>query len=121
MAQVLGIVDIIWRGTRVDVEKGATLMLGGLQQKEVVTNTRVDYAREFMPSKITATAIVLRGMSVLDLFAPGQAELQVQADSGQTWVFPDAFISNRPDITSGEGGKLKIEWAAGAALEQLNG
>jgi hypothetical protein len=50
-----------------------------------------------------------------------EGELQVICDTGQTYVFADAFLTDRPEMTSGEGGKIELKWAAGAPEELLNG
>ena len=122
MAQLLGIVDILWRGQKIDIEKGATLRLGGLQNMPVVMGRQVGRAQEFVASEVKATTNLARGMRLLDLYGSGQeGELQAICDTGQTYVFADAFLTNRPEATSGEGGKIELVWAAGEAEELLNG
>lgn len=117
MAQVLGITDIIWRGQNIPVEKGSTVKLGGIKGMPVVTGRRVDEAREFEASEIKGTFALRRGMSLLAIFAPGQAGLEVLCDTGQSYSWTDAFVTNRPEATSGEGGKVEIIWAAGEPNE----
>ena len=121
MAQALGLISVIWRGQKITVEKGGTVTLGGLLQKEIITGQQVDYADEFHSSEIDVTARIKRGTSVLALFAGGQGELQVQCDTGQTYTWPDAFIADQAKFTAGDGGKLKIKWKAGSPTEVLNG
>ena len=121
MAQVLGIIDLIWNGTTLDVEKGATVMLGGFQQKEVVTESDVHYARENVASEIEATVVLQRGQKLSDIYLAGAYELQANCDTGQSFVWPGAFLSNRPKVTAGEGGKVQLQWRAGTYQELLNG
>lgn len=121
MAQSLGIIDVTWRGAKLDIEKGAKLRLGGLKQNGVMSTRRQHYAQEFEGSEITCTLVVKRGMRITDLFAPGEGELQALCDTGQSFVWNDAFVMNRPDMTAGEGGKLEIKWGASEPEELQNG
>lgn len=121
MAQTLGLISVIWRGANVPVEKGGKVTLGGLQQKEVIVGQQVDYANEMVASQVQATSRLKRGDSLLSLYAPGTGELQVQCDTGQTYLWPAAFLSTMPTFTGSDGGKLNLEWRAGAPEELLNG
>ncbi|MFN7001787.1 MAG: phage tail tube protein, partial [Elioraea tepidiphila] len=71
MAQTLGIVDVVWRGRRLPVEKGAKFKPGGLVSKPVVTGRRVDRAEEFQPGEVKATTVLLRGQRLADLYSTG--------------------------------------------------
>ncbi|MDO9501389.1 phage tail tube protein [Falsiroseomonas sp.] len=117
MAQTLGIVDFTWRGQSIPAKKGSKFKLGGTKSNPVVTGRRVDHAHEFEASEVSATFALRRGMSLLALFAPGEGPLEVLADTGQTYSFPDAFVTNRPEATSGEGGDVEIMWSAGEPNE----
>lgn len=116
--QVLGIVDIYWRGRNIPVEKGAKLRLGGIKNNAVTYGRGVGRAQEFQASEITATTHLERGQSLLDLLDPGEDELQVVCDTGQTYIWSDAFYDgDRPDATGGEGGKIELKWAGGEPAE----
>lgn len=119
--QTLGVVDIIWRGRALDVDKGAKLKLGGYKQNAMPVQGKTKYAREYEVSEITATVPVDRGMDVLALFAAGEGELQCNCDTGQSFIFADAFVTNRPEMTGGEGGKMEMKWGAGIPEVLLNG
>lgn len=119
MAQTLGVVDIVWRGQKVPVEKGAKLKLGGLKNNVVTMADGVDRAQEFEPSEVTATTSLRRGQRLSDLFGTAEGELQVRCDTGQTFVWFDAFVTNRPEATGGEGGKVEIKWSGGEPEEIL--
>lgn len=113
MAQVLGIIDIVWLGRNVPVEKGAKLKLGGLKNNPVTYGRTVGRAQEYMGSEITATTHLARGQSWRELYGPEEGELQVKCDTGQTYTFPDAFLTDPPEMTGGEGGKIELKWQAG--------
>ncbi len=55
MTQVLGIVDIVWRGRNLPVEKGAKFKLGGIMNTAVTYGRKVGRAQEFVGSEVTAT------------------------------------------------------------------
>lgn len=121
MTQLLGIVDVVWRGQRIPVEKGAKLKIGGIMNNAVTYGRQVGRAQEFTPSEITAVTHLARGQRFKELYAVGEGELQVICDTGQTYVWADAFLVDRPEMTSGEGGKIEMKWAAGEPEELLNG
>lgn len=119
MAQTLGLIDVIWKGRQIPVESGSKLLLGGLQNTGVTTGRRHDYAQSFAPSKITAVTNLFQGQSWSDIYDPSPGELQVQCDTGQSYIFSDAFMTERPEGTGGEGGKLELVWEAGAFEEVI--
>ena len=121
MAQTLGLITLIWQGTQVPIEKGGTVTLGGLVQKPVITGAVVDYADEMQASKIECTGRIKRGDALLTLFGAGSGELQVQCDTGQTYVWPDAFVDAPLRFSGDDGGKLKLSFGAGIPQEILNG
>jgi hypothetical protein len=113
MAQTLGIIDIVWKGRNVPVEKGAKLKLGGLKNNAVVYGKRVGRAQEYEASEIEATTALERGQRMKDLYTSEEGELQVICDTGQTYVWPDAFLTDNRELTGGEGGKIGLKWSAG--------
>lgn len=117
MAQVLGIVDILWRGRNVPVETGAKLKLGGIKNTAVTYGRSVSRAQSFEGSEITATTNLEKGQRYGNLYDAGEGELQVICDTGQTYTFPAAFLTDHPEITGGEGGKIELKWAAGQYQE----
>ncbi|TCV53962.1 phage tail tube protein [Agrobacterium tumefaciens] len=120
MTQVLGIVDIVWRGRNLPVEKGAKLRIGGIKNNAVTYGRKVGRAQEFQGSQVTATTNLEKGQRWGNLWDPGEGELQVLCDTGQTYVFNDAFlVDDIPEMTGGEGGKIELKWAASAAEEIL--
>lgn len=119
MAQVLGIIDIVWRGRNIPVEKGARLRLGGIQNAPVTFGRKVGRAQEFVGSEITATTNLERGQSLGSLLDPGEGELQVLCDTGQTYSWSDAFLGERPEATGGEGGKIELKWHGGEPDEVI--
>jgi len=120
MTQVLGIIDIIWRGRNIPVEKGAKFRIGGLKNNPVTYGRKVGRAQEYQGSMVTATTNLERGQRLGNLLDSGEGELQVRCDTGQTYVLKDAFLSgDRPETTGGEGGKIELNWEGGTPTEVL--
>ncbi len=113
MAQTLGIIDIVWKGRNIPVEKGAKLKLGGIKNNVVTYGRKVGRAGEYEGSTVEATTAVERGQRVSDLYTSEEGELQVVCDTGQSYTFPDAFLTDLRELTGGEGGKVPLKWAAG--------
>ncbi|MBD8554919.1 phage tail tube protein [Rhizobium sp. CFBP 8762] len=120
MAQVLGIVDIVWQGRTIPVEKGAKFRTGGIKNTAVTYGRTVARAQEFQGSEVTATTHLEKGMRLSSLLTPGDGELQVRCDTGQTFVINGAFlVDDLPEVTGGEGGKIELKWAGPEAEEIL--
>lgn len=119
MAQVIGIVDATWKGKNIPCEKGAKFKPGGIKNNPVTYGRRVDRAQEFVASEITIVTNLRRGEKLSDLYQTGEGELQIICDTGQTFVFGDAFLTDRLEATGGEGGKLELKFAASEGKEIL--
>lgn len=120
MPQVLGVMQIFWRGREIPVETGATYRPAGMMQKPVSYGRRVGHAGEFAGGQCEATTNLEAGQSLAELLARGEGELQVICDTGQTFVHPDAFLSGDiPTVTGGEGGKIPLVWAFSEGEEVL--
>lgn len=117
MAQAVGIIDITWKGKEIAVEKGSKVKLGGIQNKPVEWGRGVARSGEFAHSTAECTTILLKGQRASDLYTEEEGELQIRMDTGQVIVAYDAFMTDRPDITGGEGGKVQLKWAFGAYEE----
>ena len=121
MAQTLGVVDIVWKGKRIPVEKGAKFKPGGMKNSNVLLATRVDRAVSFEAGEVSATTVLLRGQSFQGLYSTGEGELQVICDTGQSLIWSDAFLNDLIEGTGGEGGKIEFKWTVGVPEELLNG
>ena len=120
MTQVLGIIDILWRGRNIPVEKGAKIRLGGIKNNTVVYGRKAGRAQEYQETTVSATTNLEKGQRLTNLLNPGEGELQVRCDTGQTFVMKDAFLAgDRSEATGGEGGKIELNWAAGTPEEIL--
>ncbi len=122
MAQTLGIVDLIWLGTKIPI-KTATYKRGGLVNNAMVASRRVFNSQEFQADTVEATVPFKAGDSLAQFAASQIGELQYVCDTGQTYTIPDAFVTGTPQITPGsgkEGGTAKIAWAGSPAQEVIS-
>ncbi|PCI03848.1 MAG: hypothetical protein COB78_05695 [Hyphomicrobiales bacterium] len=118
--QVLGIIDIVWRGRNIPVEKGSKMRLGGIMNNPVTYGRKVARAQEFQGSEVTVKTHLERGQRWGNTWDSSEGELQVICDTGQSYIFGDAFLSGDiPDITGGDGGDIELKWSASAAIEIL--
>lgn len=119
--QTLGIIDIVWRGKQIPVKQGAKFTPGGIKNNRVTYGRKVGRAQEFQGSEVKATSNFERGQRWGNLWDPGEGELQVVCDTGQTFVVGDAFFEGDiPEITGGEDGQFELTWAGSAAEEILS-
>lgn len=118
MAQVVGIIDVIWNGRYLACEKGSTARIGGIKNNPVTHGRKVSRAQEYQGSEVKAKVPFEAGMKISDIWFVGEYELQVKCDTGQTYVWDDAFLSgDRPTITEGEGGAIELTWSGGSPEE----
>ena len=56
-------------------------------------------------------------LGIVDVVWRGQ-----NIDAERQWyTAPEAFLTNRPEMTGGEGGKIELKWVFGECEELLNG
>jgi hypothetical protein len=116
-AQTLSIADIYWNGVGLDIKDGASLELGGLRNAPVMSTRKVFNAQKMEASKIRCSVIVQPGMNIGQIFGTGTGELQVQCDTGQSFVWDDAFIVGSVKLVAKADGSLDVEWNAGTPTE----
>ena len=121
MAQTLGLIYIVWQGQKIKIKEGGQVKFGGLESDAVVTGTAVDYSEKMIAGSVHCTSVLTRGQSLLPIWGQGAGELQVQCDTGQTYVWPDAVLHNTGNFVAGKGGDVKLEYIVGIPQEILNG
>ena len=125
--QVLGIVDLVWNGVKLPIDKAGSFKQGGIVNKAMTAGRQVFNSQSYMASEVSASIPFRNGDSLAPYAGSVIAELQFVCDSGQTYSIPDAFVSGQPEISGGggggsggSGGSLKITWAGSAAVEIIN-
>jgi hypothetical protein len=116
-AQSLGIIDLIFGGTKLAVDKGASFMTGGLISTPVVAGRQITNSQQMMPASVKASFPLTAGMSLAALKALNGSELQVKCDTGQTYIINGAFFSKDPAVKGGGGSNVSAEWSGQPAQE----
>ena len=118
MAQSLGIIKVFFGGVELPIKPGGSFKLGGVVSMPQVVGGGVDRSESMQASEITVKRALRRGQRLADL-VPGntERELQVQCDTGQTFVWESAFRSNTLGVTSGDSSEVDVTFAAGTPVE----
>lgn len=115
---LLGIIEASWGGANIPLKPGNTFELGGLVSNPQPVGTTVDFSNSMKPSMIALKVAVATGMRVTDLFPAGVGrELQIRCDSGQTFVWDNAFRQGTIKVNDGDSSEAAVEFGAGAPLE----
>ncbi len=114
MAQTTGIAKVTVNGKFIDTFKGVTFNPGGKKRTPQVSAHRVNYSEELAPSTLEFDKSQVRGDSIADLDV-ANATIQVEFDTGQTYVMPNAFRLDPADIT--DEGKSKYTFNGDVAQE----
>ncbi len=121
MSQSLGVIYLVWGGTRIDVdEKSSSFNRGGRVAKAVQAGSKTSQSYSYVPSEVTAKFPLLAGMSLDALIALNGDELQVHCDTGQTYTIPSAVIQGDPKIAGGSGSNISMKWGGEPAQEVLS-
>lgn len=115
---LLGIITAAWGGTEIPLKPGNTFELGGVVSNAVVVGTTVDFANSMKPSVVSLKVAVAKGMSVTGMFPSGVGqELQVTCDSGQNFVWANAFRQGTIKVSDGDNSEATVEFGGGTPLE----
>ena len=118
MSQVAGIADVYWLGQQVDVKPMVTVQMGGIVNKAIVVGRKVKRAQSMVESVITVKFSIDKGLRVSDLISSDQeGELQVHFDSGQKFIWLDAFVSDATTLTTGDNSEGDLKFGAGIHTE----
>ena len=97
---------------------GAKLDLGGVERAAVVgANSIHGFSETIKPAVLTCEISLGKGRSLAALQAISAATVTYEADTGQTWVIRNAFVTKTINVTAGEGGKVALEFSGDPAEE----
>lgn len=97
-----------------DTFQGVSINPGGNKRNESTSNFSTGYSEERVPPKIEFERTWSKGDKVADVdFADGT--ILAECDTGQTFAFTGAFLTEPPDIV--EGGKTKLIYLANSCKE----
>jgi hypothetical protein len=121
LAQSLGIISLVWGGTKLNVDtKSSSFSRGGLISTPVIAGQQVSMSQAYVPPNVKASLPLTKGMSLDALVALNGQELQVQCDSGQTYTINGATLVKDLMTKGGAGSNVSAEWSGDAALEALS-
>lgn len=116
MSQALGIIDIFVNGTKMEVQPGGTLKLGGFVNAPQIAGGSVHRARKMEMSEVSFKMSLLRGQLVSDLIPDGELEVQCHCDTGQIYTGENFFRQNALTISAGESGGVDVVLVGGEML-----
>jgi hypothetical protein len=120
-AQALGILSLIWGGTKLNVEsKSSSFSPGGLINATQVAGKEITFSQSFVASSVKASFPLKAGMSLATLKSYNNSELQVQCDSGQTYTISGAVIIKDTMVKGGAGNNVSLEWSGQPATEVVS-
>lgn len=116
--QRLGRAYIKVDGRLLETNKGAKIDLGGVERQPVVGNNTVHgYSEQPKPSTLECEISVGPNTSVADMAKITDATITFEADTGQTWVIRNAWLTEPPVVNDAEGGKVALKFAGPPAEE----
>ncbi len=118
---VLGIIEVAFQGRNIPIKPGGTLRLGGVVNSPVVFGQTVAPAGKMMASEISVKAVLQTGDSIAAMLPSGQGELQVSCDTGQMFIFANAFVEDAPTLTAGDNSEIDVKFSAGTYVEVTGG
>jgi hypothetical protein len=117
MAQVTGRVFIKINGEMQHSKPGAKLMFGGKTRTPVVGDDAVHgYAEKLTEPRIECTFSHTANTSVQALADISDATVTFETDTGKAFILRNAFVTDPPELTGGEG-ELAVKFAAVSAEE----
>ncbi|MFG6462260.1 phage tail tube protein [Roseateles sp. DXS20W] len=98
-------------GALLETMPGPKWKLGGSKRTPVVGNRVLGYSEMTEPGELECELVLTQGMSLAALKDITDATLTIEADTGQTYVGRNAFVTDALEVTSGDGGKVALKFA----------
>lgn len=116
--QRLGKAYIKADGDLLETMPGAKIGLGGDNRKVVKGNNAIlGYSAEPVEGTLECEIAVGPQTSLAKLAGLKDVTITFEADTGQTWVIKNAFLTEPPVATDGDGGKVPLKFAGQPAEE----
>jgi hypothetical protein len=107
-------------GTLLATMPGAKLDIGGQVRASVVGDNKVHgFSSSLKPSMLECEISLSQGFSLDQLRNITDATVTYEADTGQTWVMRNAFVTETLNVTAGEGGKVALKFEGQPAEEMM--
>lgn len=117
--QVVGQVTIKVDGETLKSKPGATLEIGGPNRTaQEGDNDASAFSVQTMPSKVTATLLMKKDVSLTAIGAMDNVTITFEADNGKTWIIRNSYSADAPVLTAGgEGANVVFQ---GPPAEELS-
>ena len=97
---------------------GAKLDIGGKTRDPVIGDNRIHgFSQKLKPSMLECEISLSQGTSLAQLAKIDAATITYEADTGQTYVMRNAFLTEPPTVSAGDGGKVSLKFAGDPAEE----
>lgn len=108
-------------GDLLETNSGAKIDLGGTVRTSVVGNNSVHGFSESIKESSLECEISVGPETSLDALRNIEdATITFEADTGQTWIIRNAWLTEPPAVGDGEGGKVALKFA-GPPAEEMKG
>lgn len=116
----LGRAFIKMDGALLETMPGAKLDLGGFTREPVEGSNQVlGYAEKPKAAMLECEIAVGKMTNLEDFRQATDVTITFEADTGQVWVVRNAWLTEPPAVTDGEGGKVPLKFA-GLPADQVS-
>lgn len=114
----LGKAFIKANGELLETLPGAKIDIGGVTRSPIKGNNSIHgYSEQPKEATVECEISVAPGTSLKKYAALVDATITFECDTGQTFVVRDAFLTEPPVATDGDGGKVPLKFAGQPAEE----
>lgn len=117
MSQLLGRAYIKVDGDLLRSNTGAKIDLGGVMRGAVVGNQVHGYSESVKEATVECEISLAKGDNLEKIRNIADATVTFECDTGQTYIVRQAFLTEPPVVTEGEGGKIALKFAGQPAEE----
>jgi len=110
-ARITGVAIIRVDGQEFPTERGATLDPGGVNRETKMAGRRPYYTEEPVPPKIEGDVLHTEDIDLIELGKIRDATVLFECDNGQDYMLGHAFVTETPQLSSGEG-TVRLRMAA---------
>lgn len=111
MSQRLGRAFIKVNGGLLESLPGASIDIGGVKRNVVKGNSVHGFAEEAMESMVECELSIDKNSRPHDWAKWADVSITFECDTGQVFVVRNAFLTETPKLTAGEGGKVPLKFA----------
>lgn len=118
MTMRLGKAYIKADGDLLETLPGAKIDIGGVTRTVVKGNNKIlGYSEQPKEATVECEIAIGPQTSLARLQAMSNVSITFEGDTGQTWTVKNAFLTEPPVATDGEGGKVPLKFAGMPAEE----